>query len=149
MKQIHETRRTKAMRILQWQAESKQLKLVSVNTQRTLSVSSFYNPYLEGGPSLAYSSPPLACSIYLGSASIDGANLNEQPDDPLCLGDENYPMRLKVMSSVQRVTEAPSVCWKLRNFFYSSTHEDANRIHLAKRWDSVYDRRSCAVKWWS
>jgi hypothetical protein len=137
MKYVHEACRTKAMRILQWQVEGKQLKSVSVNTQRTLSVSSFYNAHLEEGPSLAYSSRPLACSIYLGSSSKNGANLNEQPDDPLCLGDENYPRRLKVISSVRRMTGAPSVGWKFRNFFFSSTQEDANRDHLAKRWDSV------------
>ena len=119
---------------------------MSDNTQRTLSVSSFYNPHLEGGPSLAHYSRPAVFSIYLGSSSIDGGNLNEQPDDPLCLGDENYLRRLKVISSVQCVTGAPSVGWKFRYFFFSSTQEDANRNRFAKRWDSV-DRRSCAVKW--
>jgi hypothetical protein len=40
--------------------------------------------------------------MYLGSSFLNGENLKAQPDDPLCLGDEYYPRRLKV-------TLAPSV----------------------------------------
>lgn len=89
--------------------EEKQLKSASVKTQRTLSVSSFSNPHLEAGPSLACSSQPLAFSMYVGSSSVDGGNLIAQSDDLLCLGDENYPAMLNVISCVQRITVSPSI----------------------------------------
>lgn len=108
MKYVHETCRTKddeSHSVI----EEKQLKSASVKTQRTLSVTSFFNPHLEVGPSLACSSQPVAFSIYFGSSSIDGGNLIAQSDDLLCLGDENYPAMLNVISCVQGMTVSPSI----------------------------------------